>query len=101
MIWTPNAQANLSRLRDFLIEKNPGAAQRAIAAIRDGVKMLEEFPRAGRPAEGEEGGVRDWIIHFGRQGYKVRYLNDEGRIVILAIRHMREAEFYPAKIPDA
>ena len=83
------------------MEKNPGAARRAIAAIREGVQMLEEFPGAGRPIEGEGGDVRDWIIHFGRQGYKVRYLSVDRQIMILAVRHMREAEFYPAKIPDA
>jgi plasmid stabilization system protein ParE len=92
VIWTANALANLSRLRDFLIEKSPGAARRAIAAIREGVRTLEQFPQAGRLVEDEGGDVRDWIIHFGREGYKVRYRNEDGRILILAVRHMREAE---------
>lgn len=101
MIWTAQALANLSRLRNFLMEKSPRSAYRAIAAIREGVRTLEEFPQAGRPAEDEEGDVRDWIIHFGREGYKVRYLNDDGQVVILAVRHMREAEFYPSRTPGA
>jgi plasmid stabilization system protein ParE len=100
MIWTPNARANLTRLHAFVAEKDPAAAQRAIAAIREGVLMLNEFPQAGRPVPDEDGDVRDWLIHFGRQGYKVRYLYENAEISILAVRHMREAEFYLAEIPE-
>jgi plasmid stabilization system protein ParE len=97
MIWTTRALANLSRVRDFLLEKSPSAAMRAIAAIHEGLKQLEQFPQMGRPVQERDHDERDWLIHFGREGYKVRYRNDDGQIIILALRHMRENEFYPSK----
>ncbi len=101
MIWTQRALANLSRVRDFLWEKSPPSAMRALAAIHAGLKWLDTYPQMGRPVPGQDGDVRDWLIHFGREGYKVRYQNDDGQIVILALRHMRESEFYPSKDPPA
>lgn len=62
--------------------------------------MLEDLPHIGRPVPDADGEVRDWLIHFGRKGYKVRYLYEDGEITILAVRHMRESEFYLAEIPD-
>ena len=101
MIWSPTAIIHLARLRDFLLERDSSSAERARDAIKDGVRMLDELPHIGRPVPDEDGDVRDWLIDFGRKGYKVRYLYENGEVTILAVRHMRESEFYPARIPDA
>ena len=99
MIWTAGALANLLQMRDFLWDKSPAAAMRAMGAIHEGLKQLEEFPQLGRPVANRDRDERDWLIHFGRGGYKVRYRNDDGQIIILALRHMRENEFRPSDDP--
>ncbi|MFN5745438.1 MAG: type II toxin-antitoxin system RelE/ParE family toxin [Methylococcaceae bacterium] len=40
LIWSPLALADVQRLYRFLVEKNKGAAQRAVKAIRESVKIL-------------------------------------------------------------
>jgi len=50
---------------------------------------------------GEDGDVPDCLIHFGRQGNKVRYLYENEEVIVLAVRHMRESGFYLGDIPDA
>lgn len=40
LIWTPPALADVQRLYRFLAPKNADAAQRAVKAIRTGVKIL-------------------------------------------------------------
>ncbi len=47
--WTPGALQDVARLRAFLSDKSNDAARRAIGAIRDGVRVLERHPEAGRP----------------------------------------------------
>jgi plasmid stabilization system protein ParE len=48
LMWLPQAQADIQRLYDFLLERDPGAAERAIRAIQLGAQRLLEFPRVGR-----------------------------------------------------
>lgn len=52
LIFAPQAIRDLQRLRDFLHGKNPDAARRAAVAIRRGLTLLADLPRAGRLIEG-------------------------------------------------
>jgi plasmid stabilization system protein ParE len=36
---------------------------------------------------------RDWIIDFGDSGYVARYRLDASNLIILAVRHQKEAGF--------
>jgi plasmid stabilization system protein ParE len=36
---------------------------------------------------------RDWVIEFGRSGYIARYYIDGYMIIVLAVRHQKEAGF--------
>jgi plasmid stabilization system protein ParE len=36
---------------------------------------------------------REWIIEFGQKAYVVLYLYDSKEVVILAVRHGREAGY--------
>jgi len=83
----------LARLHAFLAPKNTGAARRAIGAIRQGVKTLGAHPEIGRPIEDMPPDFRDWFIPFAQSGYVVRYRYGGGPVVILAIRHGREAGY--------
>lgn len=93
VIFAPAAIRDLERLREFLRPKNPTAAERAAQAIIQGVQALGELPRIGRPIEDMPEEFRDWLIDFGDSGYVARYRIDGDTVVVLAIRHQKEAGF--------
>ena len=93
VIYAPAAIRDLQRLRDFLRDKNPTAAQRAGEAIRGGVTLLGAQPGIGRLIEDLPEDFREWIIDFGDSGYVVRYHLGEDEVTILAIRHQKEAGY--------
>jgi plasmid stabilization system protein ParE len=80
----------MARLHRFLASKNPDAARRAVATIRQGVKALRAHPEIGRPVEGMMPEFREWVIEFGRSAYVALYHFHGRQIVILAVRHGRE-----------
>jgi plasmid stabilization system protein ParE len=91
--WTPQSLRDVVRLHDFLAPKSGDAAMRAVKAIRQGVKLLGEHPEMGRPVEDLPEEFREWVIEFGSGAYLVLYRFDHREIVILAIRHGREAGY--------
>jgi plasmid stabilization system protein ParE len=93
LIWTPPALADIARLHTFLAAKSPDAASRAIKAIRQGVKVLAQHPEIGRPIEDLLPEFREWVIEFGQGAYVALYRHDGKQIVILAVRHAREAGY--------
>jgi plasmid stabilization system protein ParE len=93
LIWSPLALLDVQRLYRFLAPKNSEAAKRAVQAIRQGVKVLEQQPGLGRPVEDMDDEFRDWIIDFGDSGYVARYRVDQQSITILAVRHQKEVGF--------
>ncbi len=93
LIWSPQALLDVQRLYRFLAPKNQDAAKRAVTAIRQSVKVLSLQPGMGRPVEGMDNEFRDWIIDFRDSGYVARYRTEAEKVIILAIRHQKEAEF--------
>ena len=93
LIWSPQALLDVQRLYRFLAPKNQDAAKRAVTAIRQSVKVLSLQPGMGRPVEGMDNEFRDWIIDFGDSGYVARYRLDAEHVIILAVRHQKEAGF--------
>ncbi|HGY1053534.1 TPA: type II toxin-antitoxin system RelE/ParE family toxin [Aeromonas salmonicida subsp. pectinolytica] len=93
VIFAPGAIRDLQRIRDFLHQKNPIAAQRAAMTIIQSVQVLGQQPQIGRPIEDMPDAYREWVIEFGDSGYVARYRLDDETIVILAVRHQREAGF--------
>lgn len=94
LIWSPHALLDMQRLYRFLASKNIDAAKRAIKATRQGVKVLGQQPGIGRPTEDMPDAFREWVIDFGDSGYLVRYRLNGDEVVILAVRHQREAGYY-------
>ena len=92
VIFSPAAIRDLQRLYDFLRPKNPDAARRAADAIRQGLRSLGTHPGMGRLLEGFSEEFREWPIDFGDSGYMARYRFDGETVVILTVRHQREAE---------
>ena len=93
LIWSPSALLDVQRLYRFLAPKNPDAAKRSVAAIRQGVRVLERQPGVGRPVDDMDDEFRDWIIDFGDSGYVARYRVAPQSVTILAVRHQKEVGF--------
>ncbi|HEV2279181.1 MAG TPA: type II toxin-antitoxin system RelE/ParE family toxin [Acidobacteriaceae bacterium] len=91
--WSRAALADVSRLRDFLASSSPDAARRAASAIRTGVRELSRHPEIGRPAAEMPAEFREWIIPIGHGAYVVLYRFDGHEVVLLAVRHGREAGY--------
>ncbi len=93
VIWSPPALADVQRLYRFLAPKDEAAAHRAIKKIRAGVKILAYQPEAGRPVEDMDPAFREWLIDFGSSGYIALYHFDGETVIILAVRHQKEAGY--------
>jgi plasmid stabilization system protein ParE len=91
--WSEAARVDIVRLRAFLAPKNREAAQRAVRAIRLGVKALGKHPKIGRPVDEMLPEYREWIVEFGQSAYIILYHFDGKETVILAVRHAREAGY--------
>jgi plasmid stabilization system protein ParE len=90
--WTQPALLDVRRLHDFLAPKNRAAAKRAVKAIRQGIKALGKHPEIGRPVEDMPTEFREWVIEFGHGAYVALYHYDGKEVVVLAVRHGREAD---------
>ena len=92
LIYSSRAFADLDRLTDFLIDSDPGAASEAADLIAEAVTILKHHPLIGRPL-GDE--LRELVISRGRTGYVALYSDqfEHDAVLILAIRHQREAGF--------
>jgi plasmid stabilization system protein ParE len=93
LIWTSGALQDIARLHRFLAPNNRDAARRVVRAIRQGVQVLRRYPEIGRPVEDMPAGFREWFIPFGNSSYVVLYRPDGEAVVLLAIRHSREAGY--------
>jgi plasmid stabilization system protein ParE len=95
--FTPEAESDLLRLFDFLVEQDLAAAERAEAAIAKAIELLELFPFSCRKALGGDGNpfLRELIIPFGGAGYVALFqIDDRRRVTILAVRHQREEDYH-------
>ena len=90
--YAPRALADMERLCDFHAVSDPVLADRTIDLILNAAAVLEQHPLIGRPAES---GLRELVISRGRSGYLAlyRYDEDRDRVLVLSIRHQREAGY--------
>jgi len=93
LIWSQPALLDVARLHEFLVPKSRDAARRAVQAIRQGIKVLGKRPQIGRPVEEMAPQFREWVIEFGDGAYVALYHYDGKQVVILAVRHGREAGY--------
>ncbi|MBD5647791.1 MAG: type II toxin-antitoxin system RelE/ParE family toxin [Desulfovibrio sp.] len=91
--WTANALDGLTRVHDFLAAVDAGAAQKALDAILAATDILQEFPHAGRLADDLEPDYRELLIPFGVSGYVLVYEVRGQTVVLLALKHQREAGY--------
>ena len=88
--FTPEAVADLSRLRAFIESKNPIAAQRIANELLKGIEKLKAFPEIGLKVirVPQPHLIRDLFIG----NYTVRYLMSDNEIYILRMWHGKEIE---------
>lgn len=84
--FTDSARRDLIRLREFIAEKNPQAAQRISLRLRQSIRRLEEQPDMGINVT-EIPGVQDLLTG----NYIVRYTVLNDAVYILRIWHEKEA----------
>jgi len=95
--FTPEAEADLLRLFDFLLEQDVAAAEKARAAIAKAVELLEVFPFTCRKAMGGDGNpfLRELILPFGASGYVALFeIENSDTVTVLAVRHQREEDYH-------
>lgn len=93
VIYAPAALRDLERLRRLLRETNPTAARRAGRIILEATQALGAYPQMGRLIDDLPVQFREWPIDFGDSGYLARYRIEGESVVILALRHQREAGY--------
>ncbi len=89
LIWLPEAGDDIERLFEFLVEKNPVAAQRAMQAILESSKQLPEHPRVG-PRMDDDTERRELFVPFGAGAYVLRYRLHYETVIVLRVWHSRE-----------
>lgn len=88
LLYTPEAIDDLRRLREFIAENNPEAAERIGSELVGGINKLVDLPFLGRKvlkAPNPEM-VRDLSVG----SYIVRYLLLENELHVLRVWHKRE-----------
>jgi len=98
---TRDAQADLERLFDFVIERelareggDLALAEQALEAIRAGLATLRASPFTCRKA-GNSPFLRELIIPFGHSGYVALFeIDDPETVSILAVRHQLEDDYH-------
>jgi plasmid stabilization system protein ParE len=98
---TRNAEADLERLFDFVLERELARdggdlelAGQAVAAIRAGFATLKTSPFTCRKAT-QSPFLRELIIPFGRSGYVALFeIEGPSDVVVAAVRHQLEEDYH-------
>ncbi len=94
IIFSEEALADLEKIFEFNVERDPVVALDHIDKIQSAVTVLEVHPEIGRRvAAGSP--LRELVISRGQAGYIAlyEYSPAANRIRILAVRHQREAGY--------
>ena len=95
--FTPETEADLLRLFDFLLAQDVAAAEKARAAVAKAIELLEVFPFSCRKVLGGDGNpfLRELIIPFGGPGYVALFeIENRETVTLLALRHQREEDYH-------
>jgi len=96
--FTQDAQADLERLYDFILQRDDAdrsIATRALDAIRNGIALLETSPFSCRKAAPGNAFLRELVISFDAAGYVALFEIDNAKTVtVLAVRHQREDDYH-------
>ena len=91
LAFSREARDDFVRLRAFIAQHNPAAAQRIARALIQGIERLVRHPRLGKrvgiaPDQIAPEEIRDWLVG----DYVVRYLIANDQIIVLRLWHGKE-----------
>ena len=94
--YTEDAVGDLVRLRRFIEENDPQAANRIAARLVEGIALLRDQPQLGHPVNlaPDPESIRDLVL----RDYIVRYAITSNRILILRVRNGMKSETEPLMI---
>lgn len=96
--FTADAEADLIRLYEFVLANDASdwaVAERALSAISNAIKGLEQSPFSYRKATSANPFLRELVIPFGASGYVALFeIDDDKTVTILALRHQREDDYH-------
>jgi plasmid stabilization system protein ParE len=100
LIYTERALLDLERVTEFLRKSEPVAAEETSGLITEAIEVLRNHPFISRPADS---GLRELVISRGKSGYLALYRFNRSldAVVVLAIRHQREAGYTAVNEPEA
>jgi toxin ParE1/3/4 len=86
------ALQDLDRLFEHIARENPVRARTQMLSVRGAFALLADHPHLGRTVED---GRRELVLSRGSDGYIAlyRWLPVDQVVLILAVRHQREAGF--------
>jgi len=93
IIISAKAARDLKKIREYLVQFNAEAAQKAAVTIIEATNQLLTHPLSGKPLE-DTPEYRELIRPFGSGSYTIRYRTDFENIIILGIKHSREKSLY-------
>ena len=85
IVFSSKAVADLTRLKNFVVEKNPNAAITITNHLKKDIKKISKHPDIGLPVKGMIS-IRDFFI----LSYITRYKIEDDAIIILRIWHHKE-----------
>ena len=98
--FTPEADADLDRLFDFLLDRAQTVedamhAYKAVAAIREvASRHLSMTPYSYRKV-GQRPTLRELIVPFGSTGYVLRFdIRTPELVLVIGARHQREEDYH-------
>jgi plasmid stabilization system protein ParE len=74
----------LLSIREYIVERNPMAAARIGARIRESAELLRYFPGAGH--HGRVAATKEWVVQ-GTFYVLVYEINESGEVMILGVFH--------------
>jgi addiction module RelE/StbE family toxin len=91
--YAGRALSDLERISDFLSDEGHATQLEALDLIDEAINILVRHPLIGRQAEHD---MRELVISQGRTGYVALYSYEaeDDAVLILAVRHQREAGFH-------
>ena len=96
--FTEEAEEDLVRLYEFILNRDEtdwAVAERALDAIKLGIRSLEHSPFSYRKADPGNPFLRELVIQFGASGYVALFeIDNESSVTVLAVRHQREDDYH-------
>jgi plasmid stabilization system protein ParE len=87
---SPAARADIERLIEFLLDRDPRAPAKARGVLERALTSLADFSERGNRVD-RQAGIRKLKVKFGRYGYAIHYRVDADSVFVTHVFHVREA----------